>query len=160
IRDNSQSTGAKIIVGAIVLTFALFGVESIVGGLGGEPEVAKVNGEGIKTSAFQREVQMRKRQILSQMGENADPDLIDDNLVRTAVLDQMINQKISQMDAEEKGLYVPDAMIEDYIRAMPAFAQDGKFSNELMQARLRGVGLTFEAFKESLRSEFLMNQLR
>lgn len=35
IRDNSQGTIAKVIVGLIVVTFALFGVESIVGNWGG-----------------------------------------------------------------------------------------------------------------------------
>ena len=47
IRKNSQGTVAKMIVGLIVVVFALFGVESIVGGIGGDPEVATVNGDDI-----------------------------------------------------------------------------------------------------------------
>ena len=45
IRDNSQGVIAKVIVGFIIAIFALFGVESIIGGFITSPPVAEVNGE-------------------------------------------------------------------------------------------------------------------
>ncbi|WP_197469565.1 SurA N-terminal domain-containing protein, partial [Oleiphilus sp. HI0125] len=74
VRQGMQGTTAKVIVWAIAITFALFGAESIVGGISGEPEVAEVNGEGIPESAFQIAVERKKRQLLMQMGDAADPD--------------------------------------------------------------------------------------
>ena len=74
MRKSAQGTVAKVVVGFIIVIFALFGAESIVGSLGGEPEVASVNGEGITESNFTRALEGKRRQILSQMGERVDPD--------------------------------------------------------------------------------------
>ena len=74
IRKGLEGTTAKVIIGLIIVTFALFGVESIVGGMSGEPSVAEVNGEGIPESTFKMAVERQKRQMLAQLGEHADPD--------------------------------------------------------------------------------------
>ena len=74
IRDNAQSTVAKVIVGLIVLTFALFGVDSIVGGFGGEPEVAVVNGNEIKEIEFLRAVDIKRRQNFGANGRKCRPN--------------------------------------------------------------------------------------
>lgn len=160
IRKNSQGTAAKIVVGLIVVVFALFGVESIVGGIGGEPEVATVNGEEIAQSEFLRAVEGKRRQILSQMGENADPDLIDEGLLRSSVLEGMINEEILTQDANAKGLFVSDLAIDNYIRGIEQFQVDGEFSNERMQGLLRNAGLTLQAYRESLKSQFVLGQAR
>jgi len=160
IRKNSQGAVAKIIVGLIVVVFALFGVESIVGGLSGEPEVASVNGEGITESKFARALEGKRRQILAQMGERADPDLIDEGLLRSSVLEGMITEEILVQDAEEKGLYVADAAVDDYIRGIEQFKVDGTFSNDRLQLVLRNAGLTLKVYRESLRSQFVLSQTR
>ncbi len=160
IRNSTQSTAAKVVVGLIVVTFALFGVESIVGGLSGEPEVATVNGEDIPESRFKRALEGKRRQILAQMGERADPDLIDESLLRTSVLEGMINEEILAQDADEKGLYVSEAAVDSYIRNVDQFKVDGEFSNERMQLILRNAGLTLKDYRDSLRKQFMLNQPR
>ncbi len=160
IRKSSQGTAAKIVVGLIVVVFALFGAESIVGGLSGEPEVATVNGEEILQSQFQRAVEGKRRQILSQMGDKADPDLIDEGLLRSSVLEGMINEMILDQDAEDKGLFVSDLAIDNYIRGIEQFQIDGQFSNERMQMLLRNAGLTLKDYRDSLKSQFVLGQSR
>lgn len=160
IRKSSQGTAAKIIVGLIVVVFALFGAESIVGGLSGEPEVATVNGEDILQSQFLRAVEGKRRQILSQMGDKADPDLIDEALLRSSVLEGMINEQILVQDAEEKGLFVSDMAVDNYIRSIEQFQVDGQFSNERMQTLLRNAGLTLKDYRDSLKSQFVLGQSR
>ena len=160
IRKNSQGTVAKMIVGLIVVVFALFGVESIVGGLGGEPEVATVNGEEILQSDFLRAVEGKRRQILSQMGDEADPDLIDEGLLRSSVLEGMINEEILVQDSDEKALFVSEMAVDNYIRNVEQFQLDGQFSNERMQSLLRNAGLTLQAYRDSLKSQFILGQAR
>jgi peptidyl-prolyl cis-trans isomerase D len=160
IRKSSQGTAAKVIVGLIIVVFALFGAESIVGGLSGEPEVATVNGEEILESQFLRAVEGKRRQILSQMGEKADPDLIDEGLLRSSVLEGMINEKILVQDADEKGLFVSDMAVDNYIRNIEQFQIDGQFSNEKMQTLLRNAGLTLKDYRDSLKSQFVLGQSR
>lgn len=160
IRKNSQGTVAKVIVWAIAVTFALFGVESIVGGIAGEPEVASVNGDGIGESSYMRALEGKRRQILAQMGANADPDLIDDALLNKSVLDGLIEQAVLSQDAEQKDLYVSDQAIDRYIADIEQFKIDGVFSNDRLQALLRSAGLTLQDYRDSLRTEFMIAQPR
>jgi len=160
IRKSSQGPVAKVVVGLIIVTFALFGAESIVGSIGGEPEVAIVNGEGIEESKFNRALEGRRRQILSQMGERADPDLIDASLLRSSVLNGLINDEIMMQEADEKGLFVPEEALEEYIRAVEQFKVDGVFSNQRLQMVLRNAGMTLQSYKESLMSQFMIDQSR
>ncbi len=160
IRDNSQGTAAKVIVGLIVLTFALFGVDSILGGFGGEPEVAVVNGSDIKEIEFLRAVDIKKRQILNQMGQNADPALIDDQLLKRSVLEGMIDQEILLQDAVEQGIYISDQSIDGLITGINQFHVDGKFDNDLFLASIRNFGMTTNSFKESIKKEVLISQPR
>ena len=47
MRDNSQGIIAKILVGLIIVVFALWGVDSLVGLATAKPAPAKVNGAEI-----------------------------------------------------------------------------------------------------------------
>ena len=160
MRKSAQGTVAKIVVGFIIVVFSLFGVESIVGSLGGEPEVALVNGEGITESNFTRALEGKRRQILAQMGERVDPELIDEDLLRSSVLEGMIQEEILKQDADEKGLFVSAAAVDNYIRSIEQFNVDGTFSGERLQMILRNAGLTLNGYRESLRSQFMLNQSR
>lgn len=160
IRKSSQGTVAKIIVGLIVVVFALFGVESIVGGISGEPEVANVNGQEISQSDFLRAVEGKRRQILAQLGDKADPDLIDESLLRSSVLEGMINEAVLVQDSDDKGMFVSEMAVDNYIRSIEQFQVDGEFNNERMQMLLRNAGLTLQAYRESLKSQFVLGQTR
>lgn len=160
IRDHAQGTIAKVIVFLIAITFALWGVESIVGGMRGEPEVAKVDGESITESQFTRALEQRRRQVLSQMGEAADPSLIDENLLRQSVLESLINEQILVNAVNERDLVVPDILVDQYIRSMQAFQQNGRFSQEVYAATLRSAGMLPLEFRQAVTRELLLQQLR
>jgi len=51
IRDNMQGVIAKIIIGLIVITFALFGIDSIFGGVTEQPAL-EINGDEISERIF------------------------------------------------------------------------------------------------------------
>lgn len=160
IRDNAQGTIAKIIVALIAITFALFGVESIVGGMQGEPEVAVVDGEEITESQYARAVEQRRRQILSQMGPQADASAIDENLLRRTVLEGLIEEQVQLNAANAKKLVISNAVIDQYIRSLPVFQQNGRFSQEAYVATLRGAGILPLEFRQSLVRELLLQQDR
>ena len=96
IRKNTQGTMAKIIVGLIIATFALFGVESILTG-GGIAYVAEVNDVGITGPELQQQVNLQKRRLLSSMGQNVDPAMLDDQLLAGPALEILI-QKMLQIE--------------------------------------------------------------
>ncbi len=161
IRENSQGIIAKVIVGLIIVTFALFGVESLIGLANSEKAPAEVNGEEISNIDLQREVELQRRQILSQMGENADPAAIDEAGLRRAVLDRLINQEILLQSADNQGLYVSEQMIDQIIVADPGFhGESGVFDREQFEAVLRSVGLTPLMYRDQLRKALMTAQER
>ncbi|MGI1671354.1 MAG: SurA N-terminal domain-containing protein [Neptuniibacter sp.] len=160
IRDNSQGIVAKIIVGLIAITFALFGVESLVSLTASSNAPATVNGTEISQQELQQAVQLQRRQMLNQMGDNADPSLLDDNLISNMVVDSLIEQHILVQSAEEQGLVFSDNMIDQMILATKEFQQDGTFSREQFEITLRNAGMTPLSFRNLIRKEKLAEQER
>ncbi len=161
IRENSQGIIAKVIVGLIIVTFALFGVESLIGLANSEKAPAEVNGEEISNIDLQREVELQRRQILSQMGENADPAAIDEAALRRSVLDRLIDREILLQSADNQGLYVSEQMIDQLIVADSSFfGENGKFDRNQFEAVLRSVGLTPLMYRDQLRKALVTAQER
>ncbi|WP_020679778.1 SurA N-terminal domain-containing protein [Marinobacterium rhizophilum] len=158
IRDNSQSIVAKVIVGLIVVTFALFGVESLVSLTTGSKAPATVNGEDIGEQALFRAVELQRRQLLAQMGENADPAALDDNLIRARVLDRLIEDTVLVQSASEQGMAISPQMLDQMIVGTTDFQVDGTFNRDQFEAVLRNVGLTPLTYRDYLRRETLIEQ--
>lgn len=160
IRDNSQSIVAKVIVGLIIVTFALFGVESLVSLSAGSNAPATVNGEEITEQELYQATELQRRQLLSQMGENADPALLDENLIRGMVLESLIQQKSLLLSAEEQKLLISDRMIDQLIVNTPDFQVDGKFNAAQFEAVLRNAGFSPMMYRELVKREKLLEQQR
>ncbi|MDO6785291.1 SurA N-terminal domain-containing protein [Neptunomonas phycophila] len=158
IRDNSQGIVAKVIVGLIVVTFALFGVESLVSLTAGSNAPASVNGEEITEQELYQATQIQRRQLLSQMGENSNPALLDENVISGMVLESLIEQKALLISAQDKGLYVSDRMLDQMIIETPDFQIDGKFNSDQFQAVLRNAGLTPLMYRDLMRKERILAQ--
>ena len=67
IREKVQGTTAKIVVGLIVFSFSIFGIESILVGGGGN-EVAEVNGDPISPQELQQALDTQKRRLIAMLG--------------------------------------------------------------------------------------------
>jgi peptidyl-prolyl cis-trans isomerase D len=158
IRDNSQSIVAKVIVGLIVVTFALFGVESLVSLTTGTKAPATVNGVEIGDQELFRAVELQRRQLLAQMGANADPAALDDNLIRTMVLDRLIDDAVLVQSASEQGMAISPQMLDQMIVSTGDFQLDGTFNRDQFEAVLRNVGLTPLTYRDYLRRETLIEQ--
>ena len=130
IRDRSRSWGAKIIVGAVVVTMALFGVESLVGLFGNSgDEVAEVNGEPIMRQELELSVQraIRSGQVPPEQ----------ERALRGQMLDELITDKVLNQYADEGGLHLSEEQLDQIIVSLPEFQdQEGRFDSELFRNRL------------------------
>ncbi len=158
IRDNVQGLVAKVIIGLIVVPFAIFGVESLIGG-GGPAEVAKVNGEKISESELAQAVNVQKRQLLARMGDNIQPALLEDAALRGPALDGLITQHLLKQSADALKLRLPTQAVDQTILSMSAFQDNGKFSPERYELLLRNQGYSTAYFKQLMQQELLINQL-
>ena len=160
IRDNSQGTIAKIIVGFIIVTFALFGIESIVALGNSESAPATVNGTDIEEVEILRLVEMQKNRFRQQFGENYDESLFNDGFLRQSALEQLIEQKVAVTQARELGGYVSTQSIDKAILAAPEFQQDGEFSSDRFKMVLRRSALTPLAYRAVLEEQALVTQVQ
>ncbi|GEK72889.1 MULTISPECIES: SurA N-terminal domain-containing protein [Halomonas] len=154
IRDRSTSWGAKILVGAVVVTMALFGVESLVGLLNSDgEEVATVNGEPITRQQLELQVQraIRSGQVPPEQ----------ERQLRAETLDSLITNQLLTQYAEEGGLHLSDAQIDQLIVTLPEFQDaNGRFDSELFKNRLASAGFTPISFRAQLREDMKRRQLQ
>jgi len=158
IKDNSQGMIAKIIVGLIVLTFALFGVDAIVGGGGAGQKAAVVNGDEISEIELLRASDFFKRRMLSEMGENADPDLIDDQLVRSRALEELIQRQLMLQVAGQQDIHVAEGRIDQAILQNKNFQTNGVFDRNIYEYTLRNLQMTPRDYKTQLTRDLLIQQ--
>ena len=117
IREGSQGPIAKIILGAVILSFALAGIGSYLGQTTEQP-VAEVNGVKISQTEFNRAYQNERGRLEQQFGEyfaqiSADPTYMAQ--IRQGVIDRLVQQELQTQLAAELGLRVSDASIRKTI---------------------------------------------
>lgn len=160
MRDNSQGIIAKILVGLIIVVFALWGVDSLVGLATAKPAPAIVNGAEITEQEVFRGVELQRRQILNQMGADADPAMLDDNLLRKSVLDSLVDRTLQETTADDRGLFVSEEMLDQLIVNTPDFQVEGRFDRNQFEATLRSAGFTPLSYRDLLRTMTLVDQQR
>lgn len=159
IRENSQGTIAKIIIGLLIVSLSIWGMDAIIGGFSGEPEVATVNGEEITEREFLRVVQMESQRRLSGM-ERPDPAMLNEDQIRKDVLDSLVQEQVLIQDARGQGLALNDADIDALITQMPQFQVDGQFNRDRFVASVRNLGMGVGEFREAMRKQYVVNQIR
>lgn len=160
IRDNSQGIIAKIIIGFIIITFSLFGIESIVALGSSESAPATVNGSDIEEVEILRLVEAQKNRFRQQFGDQYDESLFNDGFLRQSALEQLIEQKVAVSQAKELGGYVSTKSIDKAILAAPEFQQDGQFSSDRFRMVLRRSGMTPLGYREILAEQALISQIQ
>ena len=161
LREGAQGKVAKVILGLIILSFALAGVGSYLNGPA-RTAPATVNGNDISAPALENAYRNERARMESQMGEAfnqlaANPDYMKQ--FRRGVLDRLIDQALVDDKARSLGLRVSDEQIKQAIVAMPEFAENGKFSNDRYLQLIRRAGMTPEMFRDSLRQDMVRQQL-
>ena len=94
LRDQTQSTGFKVLVVAIILVLTLFGFGATNLFMGTTPSIAEVGDYDINEGVLSVETERERRRILSQMGPEFDPKDIDRLQLQNYALDQLINRQV------------------------------------------------------------------
>lgn len=149
IRDRITSWIAYVIIGLIIITFALWGIGSYFAEPT-TPDVAEVNDIPITLQEFQYAFQQQRQQIPQ----------IDASFLKQIVLQQLINERLLLQTARQQGIRVSDQLLQQAILSQPAFHEDGVFNPNRYRQILRAQNLTEVAFEQSLRMNMMMEQLR
>lgn len=103
LRDGTQSKAVKVLIFFIVLSFAGFGLESLLPG-GSGTSVAEVNGTEITPQELQVAIENQKRQLMQIFGDNTDPAILDDDRLRPRALEALIDRELLLQEATQRGL--------------------------------------------------------
>lgn len=159
LRENLSGTVAFILVGLIAIPLAFFGVESLFLNSTRVNDVATVNGEDITELELERAVVTQINQILSYLGADIDPSIIDEAAIRPVALDQLIQQKALLSKAKRDNLGVSDQFLGEQVRNMASFQVGGQFNETVFRNFLTNYGYTPTSFADALTEEIVANQL-
>ena len=159
MRQSTQSTAAKVIIGLIVLSFAAFGLETLLPG-GSGTSVAEVNGEEITPFALQEAITQQKRQLVSVLGDDIDPALLDDDLLQPRALQSLIQRALLLQKSTALNLVASEAQVGKSITAIEAFQLNGVFSPDAYKSVLANAGYTPERFRRAQAEDIVLTQLQ
>ncbi len=161
IRENSQGLVAKIILGFIILTFAVAGIGSYTNSV--DTSVAEVNGEKISQAEFEKAYQAQRGRMAQQYGEMFETLSNDANYMaqlRNSVVDNLVSQLLVDQASRDMAIRVSDARIKQTIREMPEFQVDGQFDNNRYLAMINQAGFYQSSdFRDYLREDMTRRQL-
>lgn len=158
MRENLKGWVAYLLVGLIIVVFGLFGAEALfMGGLT-QDTVAEVNGRKVTELDVRRAVEMRKQQLRSMLGENADPRFLSDEFLLPSVREGVIQQAVLTSAVEHSGLRVSDESLDKRIVEDTTFHREGKFDPEFYTSLLRQYAYTPATYRHELRKNELLNQ--
>ena len=158
IRDNLTGTFSKIIVGAIVVTFAMFFGWGTVFSNSDANVIASINGE--KIDLYDLDLEMaRVHSILSQRFE--DPDFtVEEELLKSLALNSLIADTLILNFLKENKIEVLDLSAYKLLSKNEIFQDQGEFSLEKVNSFARQNGFLPGKYIESIREDIAVNYWR
>ena len=160
LRDQTQSTGFKVLVIAIILVLVLFGFGATNIFSGGDPEVAEVGEFAITETILGVETERERRRILGQMGADFDPNDIDRLQLQQFALSQLINRQILYQSAASLDIAVSSTAVDEELLTSPAYQRDGVFDQALYLQQVQMLGYTPLEFMQEIGGFLGSEQLR
>ena len=161
MHEKSKGLFARIVLGIVILSFALFGVETYQSAGGKAIILAEVGDSTVFMQDFETEYK-RQQTRMREAGER-NPKVLNGAELKNAVLDSFINERLLLTQAHNLGYRANDAAILAFIQANPGFQVNGKFSEELFQRVLDNQRMSLKQYlagfaQEQLTQELLVSQ--
>lgn len=160
LRDKSTGMIAKIIIGFIIVIFALFGTEALFQGNAEASRAISVNGEKITEEDILRGIQNRKQQIISRYGESVPAEYLTDEKLRQPVIDGLVQRALLAQVAKKGGLAANTTTISQELMREPAFQENGVFNQERFVQLLSYQGFTPMGYQKAVAEDTVINQLQ
>jgi peptidyl-prolyl cis-trans isomerase D len=158
IRDRAQGVFAWIIVGLIIIPFALWGINSYFGG-GGDDSIAKVGDAKISPQQMQRAYQQQRDRLQQMFGGKIPENLFSEETMKSQILQQLIEKEVLIQAAADNGMRIGDKQLASTITGINAFQKDGKFNAEEYERVLARQGMSPRLFEQRVRRDLMASQL-
>jgi peptidyl-prolyl cis-trans isomerase D len=152
---KGMAIGITVVIGVI---FAFSGTGTLFLSGSGADAALIVNDSTITELQVVRAISSQKQRILNE-NEGLDASLLDDDLLRPNVVDQLIGRELLAQASQRQRMGVSEQTINDYILASEAFQSDGRFDQNRYRFALQQQGYTSASFKVMLSNDMRVQQL-
>jgi peptidyl-prolyl cis-trans isomerase D len=159
IRDKVTGWIAYAIIFLISVPFALWGVNSYLGG-GEALPAATVNGEDISAQALDTAYAGYRRQLAEMFGGTIPAGFGDESLLKERVLTQLIEEYALRQYADRQRYRIGNEELDRLIRSMKVFQSDGQFDTSIYRAQLESQGYSPAGFEQEFRRTQSIDQLQ
>jgi len=152
IRNKASSLISYILIGAICLSFALWGINSYFEGAS-QVDVASVNGDEIGYESYQNQLRARQQQMRQMFQNNLPEGYFETPDFKRQTVEQMVNEVLLNQVIEERRYTLNDADLATRIKANQAFYTDGEFDDERYRRLLASNNWTVQTYENSERQQ-------
>ena len=159
LRKNASGWLAKILIGLLIISFAVWGLADQF--TGGQSQVlARVAQQEIPLEQFRQAYQNQIKTLSRQRGERITAQEARAAGLPDIVLDQIVNAALLDAHARELGLSVSDATVSQSIVQNPAFQDaSGEFSRAQFEQILRFSNISEATLLAQERSALVRSQV-
>jgi len=151
IREKSQGAFAWGILIVICVPFALWGINNYLD-TSKESPVASVG----KKDFYQRDV----NKAYEQFSQNLQGLGIDEQTLKAQALDKLIKDEVLLQYVHSEGLVTADDTARDFIKSLPYFQVDGKFSDKQYKTLLGSQHMSSSEFVSKIKNALSMEQFQ
>jgi len=151
---RGMALGIVIVIGAI---FAFSGTGSLLTVANVDTAIV-VNDINISENDVVRAILSQKRRILAE-NEGLDPAVLDDEMLRPGVIEQLITRELFAQDSIGQNLTLSQQDITNLILDIEGFQSEGKFDQNLYRFAIQQQGYTSATFNDVLKDDMVVQQL-
>ncbi|MET0273163.1 MAG: SurA N-terminal domain-containing protein [Phenylobacterium sp.] len=160
IRTFAKSWVAAVLIGLLIVSFAVFGINDVFRGNMSDA-VVQAGPRKVNSADFKREFDSQKGRIEQQMGQPIPLETAVANGLDRKVLDYVAAREAFAALLQKAGIRPSDKLLISEIQKIPAFFDQvsGRFDKESYQRRLADNGMTTEGFEQMMRDEIAEQHL-
>jgi peptidyl-prolyl cis-trans isomerase D len=159
LRNASNSLVIKIIFGAIIFSFCLWGVGDIIKNYSSTIAVVTVGDTKITADDFLRAYELERQRIRNSAPKPLSDEEMQRLNIKQNVLDKVIQTSVIEQAVLKLNITVSQKTVLDVVRLLPEFQRDGMFDDMLYEAVLRRSGISEAAFQSNIREHITKSQM-
>ena len=160
IRVFAKSWVAAVLIGLLILSFAVWGVSDVFKTRASD-EVVQAGGRGITQAEFRTEWDRAKANLEVQSGQPISNEVAVENRFDSRVLEMLADRESMAAMVDRIGLKPADSLITREIQRIPAFFDQvsGRFDKRLYEEALARNNLTAPDFEQSVRDDIAQSHM-
>lgn len=150
----------QAILGVVMLPFAFWGVYSYNRASDAGGEVATIGRDKVTRQEFDEAVREQQNRMRRALGPNFDAAAFDNPEVRYNILEGLVSEHLLRRQAQQSNVRVSDAQLQKVIADIPAFQDNGKFSQSRYESLVANQNMSTLQFEQRLKQDLQVQPIQ